>query len=162
MCLEQCRAATCLWIHVAKRTGWWRLPSHRRRTPRQRLGDHGEALAIRWLASRRYTVEARNVRCRFGEIDIVALAPDDTRCFVEVRCVSSPAWGGAPASVTDRKRRRLVRAARWYLQRHPLGSHPARFDVLAIQWTADGAPLIEHIEGAFTADQDFRDAWLNL
>ena len=138
------------WLHQwATR---WVLPRSRQRTSRQRLGERSEALAVRFLASRRYVIEARNVRCRLGEIDIIAVAPDHTRCFIEVRCVSSTAWGGAPASVTDRKRRRLIRAARWYLQRRPDPDQAARFDVIGIEWGDDDRPSIEHIEGAFEDD----------
>lgn len=131
------------------------------RTLRQQLGERGEELAVRFLAARRYAVLARNVRCRVGEIDVVAVAPDgQTCCFIEVRCASSSAWGGALASVTETKRRRLIQAARWYLQRHPCYAHAVRFDVVAIQWQADGTPSMEHIEGAFTADGLLpRSAW---
>ncbi|QNA90910.1 YraN family protein [Massilia sp. Dwa41.01b] len=54
-----------------------------------------------------------------------------TPVFVEVRQRADRRHGGAAASITPAKIRRLVRAAQVYLQRLPV-TPPCRFDVVAI------------------------------
>ncbi|TMA54596.1 MAG: YraN family protein, partial [Deltaproteobacteria bacterium] len=51
---------------------------------RGELGRRGEAVAEEFLRACRYTIVARNYRCRAGEIDLVAL-DGDMLVFVEVR-----------------------------------------------------------------------------
>ena len=120
-------------------------------TIRQELGQRGEQLALRLLASRGYIVEQRNVRFPVGEIDLIA-RDGHTLCFIEVRSVSSSSWGGALASITDRKRRHLIRAAQWYLSRFRELPPEIRFDVVAIEWGNGLAPpTVELVRGAFDA-----------
>jgi putative endonuclease len=93
-------------------------------------GARAEALAARHLAARGLSIVARNVRSRFGEIDLVA-REGDTLVFVEVRLRRSPGFGGAAASITAAKRARLVKAAAGYLA--TLRSEPAcRFDAVLL------------------------------
>jgi len=113
-------------------------------TARAVTGRAGEALAQRHLEARGLRILARNYRVargrsrRGGEIDLVALEPDGTLVFVEVRVRRGGMGGGAAASVGPAKRARLVLAARTWLaalSRVP----PCRFDVVAvdgdrIQW----------------------------
>jgi len=102
-------------------------------------GAAAEALAARFLASRGLTIVGRNYRCRGGEIDLIALERD-TLVFVEVRLRSNDAFGGARASITAAKRRRLERAAGHYLAR--IGREPpCRFDAILLD-----ALDSEHIE----------------
>lgn len=117
---------------------------------RQQRGRRAEELASQFLAARGYVIEDRNARFPVGEIDLVA-REGETLCFVEVRSASSLDWGGAVASITDRKRRRLIRAARWYLQRLRALPPFTRFDVVAVHWDHD-TPTLELVQGAFTAD----------
>ena len=90
----------------------------------------------------------RNWHCRLGELDLVAL-DGGVLVIVEVRRRSRGDYGGAAASITFAKRRRMVRAARHLLMRRPdLARLPARFDVVAL----DGPEgRIEWIRGAFDA-----------
>jgi putative endonuclease len=93
-------------------------------------GAAAEALAARFLAARGLTIVERNYRCRGGEIDLIA-RERDTLVFVEVRLRSGDAFGGARASITAAKRRRLERAASHYLAqvgREP----PCRFDAILL------------------------------
>ncbi|MEO7851555.1 MAG: YraN family protein, partial [Rubrivivax sp.] len=71
---------------------------------------------------------------------------DGTLVFVEVRSRAGGAFGGALASVTPAKQRRLVRAAQHYLLRQPVPP-PCRFDVVAL----DGDAL-QWVKGAFDAN----------
>jgi putative endonuclease len=91
-----------------------------------------EAAAARWLVAQGLSVVARNVRSRFGEIDLVLL-DGETLVFAEVRLRSHEGFGGAAASVDARKQARIVACARWYLAQHPReADRTCRFDVLAV------------------------------
>jgi putative endonuclease len=106
-------------------------------------GAHAESVAAQYLMRQGLAIVARNFRTRGGEIDIVA-RDGGTRVFVEVRMRRSEGFGGAAASITWRKRERLVRAAGAYLAM--LGREPAcRFDAIlmrsldpaTIEWQRD-------------------------
>ena len=119
-------------------------------TSRQAVGVRSEQLAARFLAAHGYAIEARNVRFPVGEIDLVA-RDGQTLCFVEVRSASSLQWGGAAASITTEKQRRLLRAARWYLARLRAVPPEIRFDVVAVDWSHRDGPALELVRGAFDA-----------
>jgi putative endonuclease len=102
------------------------------RSPTQRLGDAGEDLALTYLERAGLSLVARQVAGRFGEIDLIMRAPDGTTVFVEVRRRASTRHGGAGASISGTKQRRIIFAARHYLlswRQLP----PARFDVVTLE-----------------------------
>ncbi|HUO44757.1 MAG TPA: YraN family protein [Burkholderiales bacterium] len=106
-------------------------------------GEPAEALAAEFLQRSGLEIVARNYRCRFGEIDLIA-RDGRSLVFVEVRMRASDGFGGAAASITAAKRGKLARTARHYLSALPRA--PAcRFDALLI--AGDGA--IEWIKNAF-------------
>lgn len=70
-------------------------------------------------------------------MDLILRDRDGTLVFVEVRSRSAAEHGGAAASVTRGKQRRIIRAAQHYLLRLP-SLPPCRFDVVAI----DGDALV--------------------
>lgn len=107
-------------------------------------GQEAEERAARHLARHGLTILARNYRCRGGEIDLVC-REGETLVFVEVRQRTQDRYGGAAASLTPTKRRRLVLAARHYLagKAWPV----CRFDAVLL----DGG-TIEWIRNAFEAD----------
>lgn len=73
----------------------------------------------------------------------------NTVVFVEVRYRASDRWGGAAASITAKKQRRLVNAASSYLQRHPeFKGAPCRFDVVAVSGS-QAEPRFKWIRSAF-------------
>ena len=93
-------------------------------------GDAAEALAAQFLQAQGLRIVERNYRCRGGEIDLIA-TDGTTLVFVEVRLRSGTAFGGAAASITAAKRRRLAFAAKHYLGR--LGREPpCRFDAILL------------------------------
>jgi putative endonuclease len=81
-----------------------------------RPGEEAEALAAAHLGRCGLAIVARNYRCRFGEIDIVA-QDRGTLVFVEVRLRSRSDFGTAAESINGAKRKRLIAAARHYLAR---------------------------------------------
>jgi putative endonuclease len=95
-----------------------------------RRGGPDENLAAAFLERQGLKILERNYRCRFGEIDLVA-AGDAVLVFVEVRARRSDEFGGAGASITAAKRRRLVATARHYLAAHR-SRRACRFDVVLL------------------------------
>lgn len=116
---------------------------------RKAIGLLGEELALAHLTSHGLNLIVRNYRAKVGELDLV-MRDGQTLVFVEVRCRSSQQYGGAAASITWEKRRRLVRAAEHLLmKRAELRRYPARFDVIAIA-TGEGEAKVDWIKSAFT------------
>ena len=104
------------------------------------LGRRGEAVAVRLLKQNGYRILDRNVRAKFGEIDLVA-RDGATLCFVEIKARASLRFGWPEEAVTPEKRWRLSRLAGWYLQAHRLESVPVRFDVVSILFGSEGSPV---------------------
>jgi putative endonuclease len=98
------------------------------RTSKQVRGDAAEDAALAFLQGEGLRRVERNFRCKGGEIDLIML-DGETLVFVEVRQRSKDSHGGALASVTRAKQRRLIIAAQIFLQRYRMP--PAcRFDVI--------------------------------
>ncbi len=110
-------------------------------------GRDGEALAWEHLRRAGYRLVARNLRTRFGEIDLV-VEQGDTLVFVEVRSRAGTRFGTPLDSIDRRKRQQVARLAADFLSRRRLDDRRARFDVVAVEWQ-DGAPKIDHVENAF-------------
>lgn len=101
------------------------------RTAKQIAGDAGEERALDYLQQQGLTLIERNFRCKGGEIDLI-LQDRKALVFVEVRKRADGRHGGAAASVTVHKQRRLIVAAQVFLQRYKMPP-PCRFDVIAIE-----------------------------
>jgi putative endonuclease len=97
---------------------------------KQQQGQRWEQAAQAWLERRGLRLVEANFRCKGGEIDLV-MRDGAELVFVEVRQRADRSHGGAAASITPAKLRRLVRAAEYYLLRFP-HTPPCRFDVIAI------------------------------
>ena len=111
-------------------------------------GDAAEDAALQHLQRAGLTLLARNYRTPGrggGEIDLIMRAPDSTVVFVEVRQRSSASHGGAAASVSATKQRRIVFAARHYLMRLRQPP-PCRFDVVLVEGGA-----VQWLQAAFDA-----------
>jgi putative endonuclease len=119
-----------------------------------RAGTAAEDAALAHLRAAGLQLLARNVRYPFGEIDLV-MREGATLAFVEVRYRRNQSFGGAAASVTRAKRRKLARAAQAWLganRAHARGD--CRFDVVAVSPGRDCAEC-EWLRAAFTLD----DLW---
>ncbi|MEV4435140.1 YraN family protein [Streptomyces sp. NPDC049555] len=114
---------------------------------RRALGRYGEELAARRLAEAGMRVLARNWRCRFGELDIVA-ADGDALVICEVKARRAGPYEHPMAAVTPAKAERLRTLAAHWLHRH--GGAPAggvRIDLVGVVVPDRGAPLVEHVRG---------------
>ncbi len=110
------------------------------------IGKRAEDMAACFLEKRGFTVLTRNFCCRGGEIDLVC-RDGKALVFVEVRMRRNSAYGGAGASITATKQRRIVLAAQHYLVAHAKTDSDCRFDCILL----DGE-TIEWIRDAFSAD----------
>ena len=100
------------------------------RTELQEIGRSGEDRALAYLQQQGLELVARNFLCKVGELDLI-MRDGRHLVFVEVRERNSPRFGGAAASISPAKQRRIVRAAQFYLLRcKPLP--PCRIDIVAI------------------------------
>jgi putative endonuclease len=114
-------------------------------------GQAAEQLAAAYLQLRGVKILARNLRCKTGELDLVCL-DDSMLAIVEVRQRARSQFGGASASVTRRKQRKILRAARFFLLVHAQWRKlDIRFDVIAIDGLPDGAHQTVWIKDAFRA-----------
>ena len=116
-------------------------------TSRYSKGKEGERAAAEYLAGSGVKILERNFRCPLGEIDLVA-KDGNTIVFVEVRARQADGICSPEESITMRKRRRLTRAALWYLKQSGLLGSSARFDVIAIRWNGE-EPEVNWIVNAF-------------
>lgn len=101
----------------------------------KQVGDAAENRALGHLQAAGLCLLTRNYRTPGrggGEIDLVMQASDGTLVFVEVRQRASRSHGGAGASITATKQRRIVLAARHYLLRLRQ-LPPCRFDVVLVE-----------------------------
>ncbi|MDE1922999.1 MAG: YraN family protein [Gammaproteobacteria bacterium] len=121
------------------------------RSAAARRGVESERLAAAFLEARGLAVLERNFRCRLGELDLVCADRGVLVC-VEVRQRSGVEFGGALASITAAKRRRIVRAAAVFLAGSRRWRHSAlRFDVIAVQGRPEAAHEIIWVRDAFQA-----------
>jgi putative endonuclease len=125
---------------------WWRR--------RGATGPRGERIAAKHLKSQRYRILARNLRNRFGEVDLLAEAPDGrTIVIVEVKSRrltdADDATTRPEHHVNAAKQRKLVALATQIIRRHRLTDRPVRFDVIGVDIVATGKPIVRHHEAAF-------------
>jgi putative endonuclease len=115
----------------------------------QRQGRQAELEALAFLQARGLRLIESNYRCRAGEIDLI-MTDGEALVFVEVRMRVNRRFGGAVASVTPAKQRRLCAAARHYLLTRGEPDGPMRFDVVALE----GGSTPHWIPNAFDAPLD--------
>jgi len=113
---------------------------------RYRAGERAEGLAALLLMARGWRVVGRRVKTPLGEIDLIARRASVV-AFVEVKKRDS--LGEALEAITPYQRKRLMKAARWWLAAHP--EHAAatcRFDMVAVnRWY-----VARHVSNVFDGD----------
>jgi putative endonuclease len=118
---------------------------------RPALGRAGEDAAAAALAARGHVILCRNVRTRYGEIDLVTAHGGDL-VFVEVKTRTSDEYGRPFDAIQPHKQRRLARLARAFMQERGLSNRACRFDAAAVLITRDGRVLgVEIVPDAFDA-----------
>jgi putative endonuclease len=110
------------------------------------LGRYGERVAADHLQSLGMVVLARNWRCRFGEIDLVA-RDGATLVICEVKTRTGSTHGTPVEAVVGRKATRLRRLAAHWLEVHGVEPQAVRIDVVSVVLPPRGAPHVERVSG---------------
>jgi len=115
---------------------------------RAELGALGEQLATDHLTGLGLRVLTRNWRCRYGELDVIAVDPTTrTVVFVEVKTRTGNSFGGLAQAVTEQKLRRLRRLAGWWLAIQDGRWAAIRIDVIGVRVGRRRTPEIIHLQG---------------
>lgn len=120
-------------------------PRNADRLAAESFGRRGERLAAWFLRLKLYRIRAMRVKTPVGELDLVAERAG-TIVVVEVKARRHRGLEADAQYAVNRAR--IVRAARWYVSRHPrLADRPLRFDVIFL------APAMwpRHVVNAFDA-----------
>jgi len=111
-------------------------------------GQVAEFKAEKYLIKKGLKLLARNYQTKAGEIDLIMLDKDQL-VFIEVRYKQNDAWASSVESVTIQKQRKIIKAAKYYLQKHEgLSRKACRFDVIAMSGELESAQ-IEWFQHAF-------------
>lgn len=116
-------------------------------TSAREVGREGEDVAWRYLSKKGYTLLARNYRVPGGEVDLV-VEKGRSLVFVEVKARNKASADEALEAVDERKRQRMARAARCFLQEYRGRASVFRFDVVAVV-KGEGAYRVVHLSEAF-------------
>jgi putative endonuclease len=117
------------------------------RMTRTELGALGEQLAVDHLTASGMTVLARNWRCRWGELDVIATEKGHgSVVFVEVKTRTTSEFGGIEEAVTPDKVRRLRRLAGLWLAEQDTRWPGVRIDVVGVRIGARQPELV-HLKG---------------
>ncbi len=100
-------------------------------------GHTGEAIAAKYYLERGYTLLAHNYRTRQGELDLV-LQKGSQVVICEVKTRSGKQLGTPAEAVNRAKQRRILLAARQFLQEQDLFSCYVQFDVVEVTPAGSG------------------------
>ena len=115
---------------------------------RAEIGALGERLAADHLTRLGLRIVARNWRCRYGELDLIAVDPvADTVIFVEVKTRTGDGFGGLAQAVTTQKARRLRRLAAIWLAAQEQRWAAVRIDVVGVRIGRQRTPELTHLQG---------------
>jgi putative endonuclease len=114
---------------------------------RNEIGAHGEQLAVEYLHGLGLRIVARNWRCRYGELDVIAAEGADTLVFVEVKTRTGDGFGGVAEAVTPQKVRRIRRLAGLWLAGQESGWSQIRIDVIGVRLGRCRTPEVTHVRG---------------
>lgn len=112
----------------------------------KRLGDWGESVAATHLESLGFEIVARNWRCAFGEIDLVARRGESVS-IVEVKTRRGRGAGSPEEAITKRKADRLLMLCGIFLAEMEWEDEvDVSIDLVAIELDGIGNVLrIEHV-----------------
>jgi putative endonuclease len=115
---------------------------------RQRRGVRGELVAMEFLVSLGWEVEAHRFRLGRHDLDLV-VRQGQLIAFVEVKTRRSNACGSAIESVSAFKQRKLGRIATYWRVRYGRPGDVYRFDVVAVQDRGGGRWEVDRVADAW-------------
>jgi len=98
------------------------------------IGHKGEQLAVRYLATKGFTVVDTNVTYKFGEIDVVAVK-DDKYHFIEVKALSVQSKFAIALSerIGKQKLDRIKKSVQQYIVENYLFNKEVQIDALLVK-----------------------------
>ncbi len=133
-----------------KKGGLVNLPTM---TQKSELGQEGEDFAAEYLEDKGYKIIVRNKREKWGELDIVAMAPDKTLVFVEVKTMLAGGEGylRPENQMSGAKMKKFRRVAELYAnsyknQKLMDDKKGWRLDLIALEKQGSGQFLVRHYE----------------
>ncbi|MBF0188840.1 MAG: YraN family protein [Magnetococcales bacterium] len=122
-----------------------------RKDDRKQFGAHAEQIAARHLQKLGYRIVARNVRCRAGEIDLIA-RDGEILVFCEVKARRQGRFGDPAEAIDVRKQAQIITLANDYLHKLTTAVPVCRFDAVLMLWNGK--------EWAIRHEKDaFRPGW---
>ena len=118
---------------------------------RKRLGERGENAAAAYMERAGFTILERNWRCRYGEVDVIALDGNEI-VLCEVKTRRTDAKGSAEAAVDARKQTKYRNLAMAYLQHAGTQEVAVRFDVITLRVLTEDRALLRHLRAAYRID----------
>lgn len=95
-------------------------------------GQQHESRALAHLQNAGLCLVLRNYTAKVGEIDLI-MSQQETLVFVEVRFRSAGSFVDGLSTVGDTKRKRFIKAVKYYLLTHPKDAQRVlRFDVMSM------------------------------
>jgi putative endonuclease len=122
---------------------------------RQLLGLEGERIAIAFLISCGWSVEAHRFKLGRHDVDLV-VRKGRTVAFVEVKTRRSRTCGSGLEAVNRRKQHDIARVASVWVLRYGRPGDEYRFDLVAVQDSRGGAPAVEHVPDAWRPSGHWR------
>ena len=113
----------------------------------KKLGNYGEAVVVRFLCDKGYSILAQNYSAKFGEIDIVA-HKDEFVAFVEVK-TRRVCYFPISTVVTRSKQQKIIKTAKLFILKSGITDMVFRFDVATVVCGDGGKSHVEYIENAF-------------
>jgi putative endonuclease len=114
-------------------------------------GREGEEQAAAAIKAAGMEIIARNIRSKYGEVDIVALERE-TIVFIEVKAWTLYGMEDLQYSVDIRKQRKIIKTAKYFLsENRKYSKMTVRFDVIFVKYNkvSSGYQII-HLASAFT------------
>ncbi|MBA2627285.1 MAG: YraN family protein [Gemmatimonadales bacterium] len=116
--------------------------------PRHLRGLRGERIALAYLTSCGWQVEAHRYRVGRHDVDLVATRRGVV-AFVEVKARGSASFGSALEAIGWRKRRSIWRVAAVWRERRGRAGDSFRFDVVTVVESPGGEVVVEHVADAW-------------
>jgi putative endonuclease len=124
------------------------IPTTEWEDERQLLGLRGERIAMAFLISCGWSVEAHRFKLGRHDLDLV-IRKRSTVAFVEVKTRRSASCGSALEAVSVRKQREIARVASVWVLRQGRPGDEYRFDLVAIHEQPGGELVVEHVPDAW-------------